>query len=257
MSDPARLPTVFIGSSSEGVEIGMYLQTELERTKACLVFRWDQGVFQASTYSMESLENAAKRADFAVLIATPDDTVESRGDSRATPRDNVIFELGLFIGALGRKRTYIVADQSRELHLPSDLHGVTWLRYQRRPDDDQRAAVTEAVVGIMERVRELGVRARLPIDGAATRTISQRQALEIEIERISSAARAQGWRIRTNSDTALRLQNRAGNRFTLPIGEPAASRDELRRFVATLRAHGLRISQSVRRPVANSPLTRS
>jgi hypothetical protein len=252
----AGLPSVFIGSSSEGLEIGRYLQQALEQTKLCTVTRWDQGVFQASSYTMESLTDAAQRADFAVLIATGDDTVSSRGESRAVVRDNVIFELGLFIGALGRTRTYIVADKTQPFDLPSDLHGLTWLPYSRRHDNNQRAAVNDAALGITERIRELGSRRPRGDRFAPQQASDQRRMLDIEIERICSAARAQGWRVKTNSDTTLRLQSRSGKRFTLPLGEPMSSREDIRRFAAQLRADGLRVSQSVRRPVADSPQAR-
>ena len=250
------LPTVFIGSSAEGLDVGRYLQQALEKSGTCTVTRWDQGVFQASNYTVEALADTAKRADFAILIATADDTVESRGDSRAVARDNVIFELGLFIGALGRERTYIVADRTRELQLPSDLNGLTWLPYKRRADGNQSAAVNDAVLGITERIRDLGPRARIQGDSATQGAQDQRQVLDGEIEQVCSAARSHGWRVKTNSDTTLRLQNRAGRRFTFPIGEPAASRVAFRSFAASLRANGLRVSQSVRRPVGDAPQPR-
>ncbi|MGO4104696.1 nucleotide-binding protein [Leifsonia sp. YAF41] len=250
------LPSVFIGTSSEGLDIGRHLQQALEGTRACTVTRWDQGVFEASNYTMESLTKAAKQADFAVLIATADDTVESRGDLRAVARDNVIFELGLFIGALGRERTYIVADRTRDLQLPSDLQGLTWLPYEPREDGNQSAAVNNAVLGITARIRSLGPRTSFQSGSPSRESQDQRHALDIEIERVCSAARAQGWRVKTNSDTALRLQNRTGLRFTFPIGESAASRVAFRSFAAQLRANGLRISQSVRRPVGDAPLPR-
>lgn len=247
------LPIVFIGSSTEGLEIGRYLQLVLEEAGECVVTRWDQGVFTASSYTMESLTQAAKGADFAILVATADDTVESRGASRPMVRDNVIFELGLFIGALGRERTYIVADRDSDLQLPTDLAGITWLPYKRRADGNQRAAVNGAAIAITERVRHLGRRetsdARKPTRGVL-------QELETEIERICVSAVAQGWRIKTNSETTLRLQTPTGRRFTFSIGEPSASRTALRTFAADLRANGLRVSQSVRRPVTEAPQVR-
>jgi len=245
-------PTVFIGSSSEGLRIGRYLQLELEQSGDCLVTRWDQGVFHASGYTMESLVGAARRADFAVLIASADDTVESRGTMRVVARDNVIFELGLFIGVLGRERTYIVADKSRDLQLPSDLDGLTWLRYTERADGNIQAAVNAAVVGILERVRQLGCRDQ-QTDGQAARQGDHLRALTIEIDRICSAALAQGWKVKANSDTVLRLQSGKGERFTLTVGDALATRQELRGFAAKLRANGLRVSQSVRRPIAEAP----
>jgi predicted nucleotide-binding protein len=255
---PGSVPSVFIGSSSEGLEVVRYLQNALERDGVCEVTTWEQGVFHASSYTMEALSQSAKRADFAVLVATADDSVESRGKSHMAVRDNVIFELGLFIGALGRERTYIVADQTGpELQLPSDLNGLTWLPYNARSDKNMRAAVSGAALEIRERIRELGSRSASHSGVSTHNPSNPYQALDIEIERICSAARAQGWRVKTNSDTTLRLQSHRGQRFTFAIGEPVSSRVELRGFAAELRANGLRISQSVRRPVENAPLIRN
>ena len=254
-SNQNSLPHVFIGSSTEGLEIGRHLQLDLERAGACMVTRWDQGVFQASTYTIHRLEEAARRADFAILIATADDTVTTRGGTQNVARDNVVFELGLFIGALGLERTFIVADRTTDLQLPSDLAGLTWLPYTSRPDGNVGAAVNEAVLGATSRIRSLGKR----VSGSGTRSRElggMRQPLDVEIERICSAALAQGWRVRTNSDTTLRLQDRSGRKFTFSIGEGVSSREHLRSFAADLRANGLRVSRSVRQPVAHSPLSR-
>ena len=49
---------------------------------------------------MESLERELDQSDFAIAIAQPDDLTESRGEAKPTPRDNVIFELGFFMGRL-------------------------------------------------------------------------------------------------------------------------------------------------------------
>ena len=253
-TNQTRLPRVFIGSSTEGLEIGRHLQLELERTGTCMVTRWDQGVFQASTYTVHRLEQAAREADFAILIATADDTVTTRGGSQNVARDNVVFELGLFIGALGLERTFIVADRTEDLQLPSDLAGLTWLRYTSRQDGNVGAAVNEAVVGATSRIRALGK--RLP--GVGARPWDQSgvgRPLDAEIERICSAAVAHGWRVRTNSDTTLRLQDRSGRKFTFSIGESVSSREQLRSFAAELRANGLRVSRSVRQPVEDSPLS--
>jgi CRP/FNR family cyclic AMP-dependent transcriptional regulator len=52
------------------------------------------------------------------------DTSESRGQSYASPRDNVLFELGLFMGRLGPKRVFIVHEADVNLKLPADLAGI-------------------------------------------------------------------------------------------------------------------------------------
>jgi predicted nucleotide-binding protein len=66
------------------------------------------------------------------LVLTADDVTIRRGRKSHAPRDNVVFELGLFIGSLGRERTYIVTEKSVDLRLPTDLLGVTYLPYTKK-----------------------------------------------------------------------------------------------------------------------------
>jgi predicted nucleotide-binding protein len=120
-SSPSEdLPTVFIGSSSEGIEIADDLQSALHSRGSCDAITWRQGIFELSDLTMESLLKTAHRSDFAVLITTADDTADVRAKSRVVARDNVIFELGLFIVVLGRERTYIIVDRDDDLQVPSD-----------------------------------------------------------------------------------------------------------------------------------------
>ena len=94
-------PFVFVGSSSEGLSVAKALQSGL--AEAADITLWAQGIFQPSYGYLESLVKALDQADFAILILTPDDTTASREQELNSPRDNVIFELGLFIGRLGRQ----------------------------------------------------------------------------------------------------------------------------------------------------------
>lgn len=256
---PEVLPSVFVGSSSEGLEIAQYLQPELQANRFCWVTVWTQGVFGASQYTMDSLATAARSADFAVLVASPDDAVESRGRASAAPRDNVIFELGLFMGVVGRERTFIVQQRGSDLKLPSDLDGLTRLFYDGdRPDQNYQGAVAEAVLRIKERIRDQGLRPRsAPLSAGSSHgggaSSNHAEVLSHEIARVCSDARAQGWRVKTNSDTTLRLISPRGRQLTFTIGEPVASRTHLRKFVATLRGQGLRVNNSVRRPISDAP----
>lgn len=47
-------------------------------------------------------------SDFALAIAQPDDVVRSRKKMQPTLRDNVLFELGLFMGKLTRHRAILI-----------------------------------------------------------------------------------------------------------------------------------------------------
>jgi len=151
---------VFIGSSTLGRSIADHLKVSLEDRYDCDVTVWHEGVFELGGSTLASLETAARRMDFAVLVATADDILTTAaGKTSSAVRDNVVFELGLFIGALGSNRVYIVADQtSADLHLPSDLSGVTWARYRERADGNLDAAVGSAATKIGTRVKQLGPR---------------------------------------------------------------------------------------------------
>lgn len=84
---------------------------------------------------------ASRRFDYAVLVLTPDDITVKRGTTLQTARDNVLFELGLFMGALGRERTFVVHEETHALALPTDLLGVTTCTYTSRDDGNLEAAL--------------------------------------------------------------------------------------------------------------------
>ena len=69
---------------------------------------WDEGFVTITDTFIESLVNALPRFDFAALVLTPDDLTTSRQTSALSPHDNVLFELGLFMGRRGRSRTFVI-----------------------------------------------------------------------------------------------------------------------------------------------------
>ena len=150
-------PALFIGSSTEGLPVAKALQVLLDQ--ACEVTIWSQGVFGLSQGTLESLVAALDDFDFAVLALTPDDLVNSRNASSQAPRDNVLFELGLFMGALGRQRTFLLFDRTAALKLPSDLAGVSAATFEPHASGNLRAALGAAATQIEERVAKLGIRA--------------------------------------------------------------------------------------------------
>jgi len=132
-------PRVFIGSSTEGITIAEIIQLGLEHVVECTL--WSQGVFGLSMGTLESLVNGVSKFDYGVLILTPDDLTTKRNATTNTPRDNVLFELGLFMGALGREHTFIVYGRDDKLDLPTDLAGVTAATFARRADNNLEAAL--------------------------------------------------------------------------------------------------------------------
>ena len=158
----AMRPAVFIGSSTEGLETAKAIQVLLDRS--CEPEIWSQGIFGLSSGSLESLVSALDRFDFAVLVVSPDDTAVSRGSAKNVPRDNIIFELGLFIGGLGRDRTFMVFDRTRPPDLPSDLAGVTAATYEPHGSGNLDAALGAACTKIERAIVRLGLRDARRVD---------------------------------------------------------------------------------------------
>lgn len=112
------------------------------------------------------MEKAVSESDFAVAIAQSDDIVETRGNRHPTLRDNVLFELGLFMGKLGRHRALLIHPQVTGLKLPSDLQGLTLLRYALGDAGDLAGRLQPACDQIRTIVKNLGVRTLLSQAGS-------------------------------------------------------------------------------------------
>jgi predicted nucleotide-binding protein len=121
-------PKIFVGSSIEGIEVARKIQNELNHEFEIII--WNQGIFDRLGLSfLETLEETVNNFDYGVFIFTPDDTIQSRGETKKIARDNVIFELGMFIGKLTRKKGFLVHPQSMDLHILSDFNGITKATY--------------------------------------------------------------------------------------------------------------------------------
>ncbi len=149
-------PAVFVGSSTEGYRLAQAVQVLLD--PICEVELWSQGVFGLTQGTLESLVLALDRFDFAVLVLTPDDMTVSRGVERHSPRDNVLFELGLFVGRLGRERTFMVYDRVSPPSLPSDLAGITAATFAPHSSGNHEAALGAACARIQNAIERFGVR---------------------------------------------------------------------------------------------------
>jgi len=146
---------VFIISSAEAIEIARTIQNAFEHDPFTVVV-WTDGVFRASHYAIDSLERILDQTDVSIAIGEPDDITESRGDRHASPRDNVIFELGFFMGRLGRHRALLVEPRGEEARLPSDLAGITTITYRYGDGKDLTRALAPACNRLREIIRELG-----------------------------------------------------------------------------------------------------
>jgi hypothetical protein len=130
---------VFIASSVEGLSVAYAIQENLDHEFEITV--WPQGVFELSKSALESLIEQSKRFDAAVFVFTPDDKVLLRNEQKPKARDNVVFELGLFIGILGKDKCFLVKPRSfSNLDFPSDLLGMTPADYSDDRSDGNLCA---------------------------------------------------------------------------------------------------------------------
>jgi len=124
---------LFVGSSKEGLfyanlvkelitkECGDWLECEV----------WNEGgIFTLNKSTLENLVKASRRFDYGILIATSDDLALIRLKARSIPRDNVIFEMGLFLGSLGLTRAFLLTQDNCKL--PSDYNGITTVRLPKK-----------------------------------------------------------------------------------------------------------------------------
>lgn len=148
-------PKLFIGSSVEQLEIARALQLGLDH--GTLVPQvWTNSVFKVGSTAIEDLTAALNEFDFAAFILAPDDTSIVRNVTMQTTRDNVIFEMGLFIGALGRDRVFGILPRGSGVRRPSDLFGVAFIDYDDAREVD--VALSTVCTQIRRRVEDKGPR---------------------------------------------------------------------------------------------------
>src|SRR4051794_7326511 len=124
-------PRIFLGSSGKQHKLVQALTRGLE--DVAHVVPWTTS-FNPGTTTPERLLELTHEVDFAAFVFARDDwttndqpAADPTGSGQASPRDNVVFEAGLFGGALGMRRTFIL--HARGAKLPSDLLGLTSVRY--------------------------------------------------------------------------------------------------------------------------------
>jgi hypothetical protein len=122
-------PRIFLGSSAQQEKLLQALTRGLG--DIAHVEPWTTS-FMPGTSALERLLELTREVDFAAFIFAQDDWTRSSAPAssqagEASPRDNVVFEAGLFGGTLGMRRTFIL--HAHGAKLPSDLLGLTCVRY--------------------------------------------------------------------------------------------------------------------------------
>jgi hypothetical protein len=153
-------PRIFLGSSGKQAKLVQALTRGL--AEVAEVEPWT-AVFNPGVSTLDRLVELTREVDFAAFVFAQDDWTSSPADTTATgqasPRDNVVFEAGLFGGALGMRRTFIL--HAKGAKLPTDLLGMTAVRY---PEDLTPAEMRDVNQTLRKAIEEEGRLTRLEGD---------------------------------------------------------------------------------------------
>ncbi|MDG9875002.1 nucleotide-binding protein [Pseudomonas juntendi] len=183
-------PRVFIASSAEAIPVAEAVNIRLEHDAQ--VTPWDNA-FELSSVTITTLIERANSTDYAVFVFHRDDELIMRGETYSAVRDNVLFELGLFVGVLGFEKCFVLVPRSKsgQFRLPSDLAGVTFTVYDDSVDDYVNGVTTScAKVKNSIRVQE------------ANRTNTEQNRALLNIQQQLMDAQAKVWRAQHDIERA-------------------------------------------------------
>ena len=135
---------LFIGSSSEELPLAEIAKSLLEKDFDVTIWNenvWDTSVFKINQNFLADLLKASLQFDFGILLGTNDDKVIFKGKEVMQPRDNVLFELGLFTGRLGISKCAFLID--KEIKLLSDFSGLSLSFFDKADPHSFESAVNQ------------------------------------------------------------------------------------------------------------------
>jgi hypothetical protein len=122
---------IFIASSTEGLNLAKAVAANLETDNFADCVIWNEVPFKSNQPTIEwILQNVDEgHYDFAIMVLTADDKTEVRGEELFAPRDNVLFEMGLFINKLKKERVFLIYNTRDNIKVPNDLSGTNDYRF--------------------------------------------------------------------------------------------------------------------------------
>ena len=158
---------VFIGSSGEQRSLVDWLTSFIRTEYAGKIqpvpwtIPWTGGRF-----TLDNLLRFVDETDAAILFWTADDKTWYRDTVRDEPRDNLVFEAGLFIAAHGQERSQLMipryepGDKRAKVAVPSDLAGMTWNQYQWTDGPAEATGLPTTARTVCDLLVTLGARPR-------------------------------------------------------------------------------------------------
>ncbi len=133
-------PKIFIGSSKAGYAIAEKVKSHLSGKCDCYLWQ-DPNVWELNKSTFDNLLGMVSFFDFGVFVATADDLTLTNDKIEIEPRDNVILEMALFLGALGKDKSFLLVEEG--IKLPSDFNGIYMPRFDKNEDDSIKNACYE------------------------------------------------------------------------------------------------------------------
>src|SRR5215213_7340237 len=161
---------VFLASSSEYQDFVQFMVRYMKEHYHGVLepVPWTKG-WKPGKFGLQDLLESVEGTDASILFWTPDDPSVYRGTERVEPRDNLIFEAGMFVAAHGTDRTQIVVPRDpgkapgTEVSIPSNLQGLVLEEFPwSKGDSIQSSSLPYAARNVCERLRALGPRRRRP-----------------------------------------------------------------------------------------------
>ena len=229
----------FIGSSYENLNVAKAIKRAIEKEVDCTVWA-DESFFRLSKTTLDTLAARVGEFDAGIFVFGEDDTVTSRGTDYSAPRDNVIFEHGLFCGRLGPERTFVIRSKSLKLKWLSDLKGFSPAEYdQDRAKADVDAALENPCKQLTSELRQLTRRPGIYIADGPKRHFGQDWWTYAGSDLSSTFANKEGVEIRTDGDIGLRFPRfdnlAAKGRFCVVRLKPTSDGSKDHRFYFRLK----------------------
>jgi len=140
-------PKIFIGSSKTAYSTAEKVRDNFLSSVECYLWK-DPGIWEINRSTFDNLLRMVSFFDFGVFIATADDLTLTNDKIVIEPRDNVILEMSLFLGAMGRDKAFLLVEEG--IKLPSDFNGIYMPRFERANDK----SIKDACDGYINKISE-------------------------------------------------------------------------------------------------------
>ena len=123
-----KRPHIFFGYSGKATDTAKQIMKYLKSIHV-KVRDWQIDFRPAGTI-LDEIEESAKKALAGIFLFTKDDDLLIGDEVNAAPRDNVVFEAGYFMHAVGKERTLIIRE--KDAKMPADVGGAIYLDLKNR-----------------------------------------------------------------------------------------------------------------------------